>query len=81
MMVGRTSIQIQAAPRDAFYVVTHEGATRYAKALAHRLDRDDLTFVALRRLDDPSFSRGRTLVIDHAVKLTARQWETYDHGR
>lgn len=78
---GRTTAQMKAAPKGAYYVWPHKAAD-YARALASHLGRNDLTVV------DPAFfsyreRRGKRklrlkIVIDHACVLTVSQASAID---
>jgi len=76
---GRSTDQINAAPRDAVFVVP-EGARSYHAHLMHTLERSDLqveTISSVRRL-----LRGggtRNFVVDHAVyEKTIDDFRTMD---
>lgn len=79
---GRTTRQMQGAPRDAVYVWCNS-ATWYARRLAHGLNRGDLLVVPLSRIERPDYWRGlhRPVVIDHAAydMMTLSQLRSYDY--
>ena len=72
---GTTTQQMEAAPKGAVFVWCN-GHTDYAVRLARKIDREDLQIKSPAWLDDGW--RGVTLtgiVVDHAARLTDRQWD------
>lgn len=69
---GRTTRQMQRAPKDAFYIVP--GVREYYRDLADKMDRRDLRIHGQVVLDS-HYLNGYTVtvVIDHACRLTDRQ--------
>jgi hypothetical protein len=68
---GRTTKQMQAAPKGAIFVWCN-GGTHYPKELAKKIGRPDLDVVALDALNDPMRFRGKqisAIVLDHATPL------------
>lgn len=70
---GRTTRQMLAAPKDAIFICA--GPSRYSKALARFLGRDDLKIYSPEVLERSMGLRPTGLVIDHAADLTERQEE------
>lgn len=76
---GITTGQIATAPIGAVYIWVNSD-TRYPKALARKLKREDLQFVGPSWLDPMNY-QGRTLgaiILDHAAELTWLQWTYLD---
>lgn len=76
---GRTTQQMKDAPHGALFIWC-TGDTRYPKALARLLGRDDLQIVPLSFLSGPS-GLGRTftgLVLDHAAPLVGMPEPAYE---
>lgn len=76
---GRTSRQMQTAARGALFVWLNNHID-YPRHLAKKLGRDDLEIVRRGDLYPGHQLRGRTfteIVIDHAAKLPAREFEAY----
>jgi len=75
---GRSTRQIQEAPRSAYYVVPNAQTRSYYRDLADRYGRSDL------RIETPDFFDARwretiiPVVVDHAVMLTYNQRMNYD---
>lgn len=65
---GRTTRQIQTAPRDAYFVVHNQQMVRYAQDIADRLGREDLLIIALTTVRPERF-RGIScsIVLDHYI--------------
>jgi hypothetical protein len=73
---GQTTRQIQQAPTGAIFVAVGNG--HYERDLAARLNRADLRIVTSDILDslrDRFCGSWIPLVIDHACRLTEKQWE------
>ena len=73
--LGKTTQQMQSAPRHSIYIWPTRCSMGYAKHLAQSLGRDDLVLVTPEWLDSQRW-RGLTLygiVVDHAVWLTPKQ--------
>lgn len=78
---GITTRQMESAPKNAVYVWCN-GVLFYPKELAKKIGRTDLEIVSPGRFDGYSF-HGRMLsglVLDHAAKLTDRQWENFKYA-
>lgn len=74
---GATTRQMESAPKEAIFVWCN-GETSYPRKLAQKIGREDLRVKAPDWLE----CRWRGLeftgvVVDHAAKLTDRQWEGY----
>ena len=74
---GATTKQIEAAPKGAVFVWCN-GHTDYAIRLAQKIGREDL------RIESPTWLEDRWrgleltgVVVDHAARLTDRQWDGY----
>lgn len=77
---GRTTQQMLAAPRNAVFVWCYQGSLPYARELARKHGREDLTVVSPLRFETDYF-RGREisgLVLDHATRLNDRQRRGYE---
>ena len=74
---GETTRQMEAAPKGAVFVWCN-GNADYPRLLARKIGRDDLQIQSPRWLEERW--RGITLtgvVVDHAARLTDRQWDGY----
>ena len=71
---GRTTKQIQVAPRYCNFICP-PGALPYARALAHSLNRDDITFFGHHVLADDSWliASAKFTVVDHAITLDLKK--------
>jgi hypothetical protein len=69
MSGDRTTEQLLAAPREAFFVCLTMGAVQLVRKLAGNLGRDDLTIVSADWLSGGRFRKRtvRGIVIDHAA--------------
>lgn len=76
-MTGKTTRQMQNAPKGAVYVWPHARSIGYAQGLRTFLKRPDLRIVSAEWLD--TYRGGRpVVVIDHACALTMKQDQTLD---
>ena len=76
---GRTTQQMQDAPKGAIFVWVNQ-CLGYPRDLAANLGRDDLVIVPPSYLDTIDKLAGRTItgiLLDHATKLTDRQFDSY----
>lgn len=76
---GRTTRQIQAAPKGAIFVWVNSGSIQYARDLAASLGRSDLTIVSPSWLEERRFMGLELtgLIADHALELNSRLMEVY----
>jgi len=77
---GWTSQQMREAPQGAVYVWCNAHLD-YPRDLARHLRREDLVIVAPHQIEWPETTRYRTrrsgIVLDHAARLTDREFEGY----
>lgn len=76
---GRTTKQMQNAPKGAIYVWVNQHLG-WPRDLAASLGRDDLVIVPPSYLDTIDKLAGRTItgiLLDHATKLPNRQYDNY----
>lgn len=74
---GRTTRQLQAAPKFAYYVCPNTASINYTKRLANSLGRSDLHFTTPDRLDGLCGLGLSRVVLDHACMLTATEMENF----
>jgi hypothetical protein len=75
---GRTTRQLELLPQGALFVWCN-GALGYPRDLARKLNRTDIRIISPNGLFDPGL-RGvewSAIDLDHATRLTSRQWELY----
>lgn len=72
---GRTTAQIQAAPRGAYYIVPNLNVWNHCRKLSFQLERSDLTMFTTDAFFSRNVWRGVRLqvVIHHACDLTEYQ--------
>lgn len=76
---GRTTKQMQDAPKGAIYVWVNQHLD-YPRDLARKVGREDLQIVSPMYLDYIDKLAGRTIsgiLLDHAADLTNRQYDNY----
>lgn len=74
---GATTRQMEAAPKGAVFIWCN-GKTDYAVLLARKLGREDLQIVSPTWLEERWLGVELTgVVVDHAARLTDRQWDGY----
>jgi hypothetical protein len=79
---GRTRRAMEAADRGAIYIWCN-GVLSYPRDLARHIGRDDLKIYSPSALEDDRL-RGiiaPEVVVDHAARLTDRQYEQLDFVR
>lgn len=80
---GTTTLQMQAAPKEAVFVWGH-GRTDYPSSLAIHLKRDDLKVVSPDWLLNRHYLGWRQLsgiVVDHAARLSAEHYNALADAR
>ena len=73
---GRTTLQMIAAPHEAFYVWVNSHY-HYPKALAFGLNRADLVFLNganMRHSIERLYGTSRAVVVDHAAFICQDDW-------
>lgn len=76
---GRTTRQMQAAPKDAVFVWCFHGSLGYARDLARHLGRADLKIVSPSWLENSQYM-GLTfsgIVTDHAMPINGARHRGY----
>lgn len=72
---GRSTRQMQAAPRNALYLVNRE-QMRYARDLAHKHGRDDLKIADANQFFRDNHYKGVTdpVIVDHCLDLSREEF-------
>jgi hypothetical protein len=72
---------MESAPNGAVFIWCN-GHTNYPKMLARKIGRDDLRIEAPSWLEDRWIGLELTgLIVDHAARLSARQWDGLQGAR
>lgn len=77
---GRTTRQMQEAPRGALYIWPNQDLG-YPKSLAKAIQREDLDIQGAWTLTSVGRFMGLTfpdIILDHAVRLSSRQIDIYN---
>lgn len=77
---GKTTEQLQDAPKGAIFVWCNDNVM-YAQDLRAHLKRNDITIMPLRWLDRCECAGNRVVIVDHAAKLSERQYQTIKEYR
>lgn len=75
---GRTTTQMQNAPRGAAFVWPVWTSINYAKGLARHLHRLDLTIITPSSLRNFRTGQYTALVVDHAVEFTRAEFHDFE---